>query len=392
MKNRMSRILALLLALALLSGCNSNKVPKPTVWGRFHEPVKAEELPDDSGVDEIHVLWKKNIGVGVKSGYARLVPAFAGGDVFVASRDGNVMRLDAESGSTIWRKKLDSPISFAVGLGGNLAVVGHDNGNVTALSVADGQTAWTVSVQRQISAVPAAVSEAVVIRTSDGRIIGLDPASGEQRWLLETELPGLTIQGDSMPLLGQDYMLVGLSNGKLMVGNSVTGRLFWEADIGVIGGRNDIERINDVDSTPMIRGTTAYAAAYQGYVKALSINSGDTLWQTEYSTRLPMALGPNRLFVTSELGEVAALEAVDGTIAWRQEIFRGHGMSSPVSVDGRVLIGDAEGRLHSLDPLSGDLVDTRNIVSGAVLAIVENGRLGAVLSSEGELALVDVRN
>lgn len=392
MNQQKKTVVALLCAVFLLSACASDKAPKPTVWGRFQEPVKAVELSPDAGVDEINILWQRSLPGDSISRYAQLTPAFTSDGVVAASPSGSVRKIDAVSGQAEWTADLDAPISFAVGVGGNIAVVGHVNGNVTALNADTGEIAWDGAVKYQISAIPAVSGEAVVIRTSDGRIIGLDPDDGEQRWILETERPGLTMQGDSQPVLEQDIMLVGLGNGKLLVGNSITGRLGWEVDIGIVGGRNDIERINDVDSPPVLSGATAYAAAFHGYVKSINLNSTETIWETRYSTRLPMALGEKNLYVVSGLGELAALDIETGNIAWKQEMFRGHGISPPVVLDGRVIVGDSKGRLHSLDPLSGQLIDTQELFSGAVLAIVENGQSAAVYTSQNELALIDIRN
>ena len=392
MNKQYMKILAAICAVLFIAGCASDKVPKPTVWGRFQEPFKPAELAPDSGIDEITVAWRKTLGGNAQQRYAQLIPAFANQSVIMVSPDGNIASYQLTSGKTGWITRLDSPVSFGVGLGGGMAVVGHVDGSVTALHADDGEVAWTTALKSQISAVPAVSPLAVVIRSSDGRIIGLDPEDGEQLWLLESERAGLTMQGASQPVLDQDIMLIGLGNGKLLVGNSSTGRLGWEVDIGTIGGRNDIDRINDIDSPPIMDGTTAYAAAYRSNVKAIDLNTTETLWTTRYSTRLPMDLGYGNLYMVSDLGELAALDVSNGNIVWSQEMFRGHGMSPPVSVNGRVLIGDSQGRLHSLDPRSGQLIDTQNIFSGAVLSVVKNGQSAAVFTSRNELALIDIAN
>ncbi len=392
MNQQKKTIVSLLCAVFLLSACTSDKVPKPTVWGRFQEPVEPVELSPDTGVDEISVLWRRNFPGDFLRRYAQLTPAFASDGVVAASPSGNVRKINSASGQVEWTAGLDSPVSFAVGVGGSIAVVGHVNGDVTALNVDTGEIIWASAVEYQISAIPAVSDDAVVIRTSDGRIIGLDPDDGEQRWVLETERPGLTMQGDSQPTLEQDVMLVGLGNGKLLIGNSITGRLGWEVDVGIIGGRNDIESINDVDSPPVLSGDTVYAAAFHGYVKSINLNSTETIWETRYSTRLPMALGDRNLYVVSNLGELTALDIETGNIVWKQEMFRGHGMSPPAVLDGRVIIGDSKGHLHSLDRLSGQLIDTQKLFSGAVIAIVGNGQSAAVYTSRNELALIDIQN
>ncbi len=392
MNHQKKILITLLCAVFLISACATDKVPKPTVWGRFQEPVKSVELTPDSGVDEINVIWQRNLPGDSLQRYAQFAPAFASNSVVAATPSGNIRSIRLDSGEMNWTTNLDSSISFAVGVSAEIAVVGHVNGNVTALDTDDGDIAWTRPIKYQISAIPAVSEDAVVIRTSDGHIIGLDPDDGEQRWILETERPGLTMQGDSQPTLHRDFMLIGLSNGKLVIGDPITGRLGWEINIGNIGGRNDVDRINDVDSPPIISTTRAYAAAYRSYIKSIDLSSAEIIWETQYSTRLPMSLGEKNVYVVSDLGELGAFDIETGAITWKQEMFRGHGVSPPVFINDRVLVGDSKGRLHSLDPLSGRLIDTQKLFSGAVLAIVKNGRTAAVFTSQNELALIDIQD
>ena len=71
-----------------------------------------------------------------------------------------------------------------------------------------------------------------------------------------------------------------------------------------------------------------------------------------------MSLGAGRLLATNELGEVVAIEAESGDILWTQEIFRGHGMSRPLVMKDRVVVGDSSGNIYSLDINDGTLLET----------------------------------
>ena len=261
----------------------------------------------------------------------------------------------------------------------------HDNGDVSALKLSDGSLAWSAVIKRQISAIPAVGKGRIVLRTSDGLIVGLDSKTGQVSWEVKKEVPGLTIHGDSIPVITGDAVLIGLSSGKLIANNVISGRDYWEAEIGFGGGQNEIERLNDADTPPVIQGTTVYTASYQGSIMALQLQNAATMWRTDISTRLPMSLDDSSLYVTGDLGDVFALNPVDGTILWKQDIFRGHGVSPPVSVGDRVVIGDAEGRIHTLDKQSGALVQTRKVASGAILGLVSSERRFSAFSSEGDL-------
>ena len=383
----MSKLIYLFLLTALLLGaCNKNKVEEENLWGLHQEPVKAQKLPNDSGVEEISVLWKQDIGSGASLGFAQLVPAYLDGSIFVANRAGEVFRIEAQTGDTEWKVDLDQEINSAVGAGENLIVVSHDNGDVTAMNAADGAVAWKSSVKRQISAIPVVGKGRIIVRTSDGLIIGLDTQTGEKSWQINKEVPGLTVHGDSTPVITGDAVLTGLSNGKLIANNVISGRDYWEAEISFVKGQNEIERLNDSDTPPIVHGTTIYTATYQGSVMALKLQNADTIWRTQLSTRLPMGFSDNTLFVTTDLGVVTAVSTEDGSIIWTQDIFMGHGVSHPVVVGNRLVIGDSNGNVHTLDVQTGALVETRKVTSGAILGVITDNTNFTVISSSGDLS------
>ncbi len=374
-----------IIALVLLSGCKS-KQEKESLWGVYQEPVKPGALPVDSGVREIKTLWSKNIGSGASIGFAILKPAYYNDNVYVANRAGEIYSFNSKSGATQWKQDLNTSIFSGIGVNDNLAVVTHDNGDVTGLDAKDGSVAWKSSIKRQISAIPVIGKGRVLVRTTDGLIIGLDSRSGERVWQIEKAAPGLSMHGDSTPVITGDAVLVGLSSGLLIANNVINGRDYWETEISFIRGQNELERLTDSDSEPIVQGTTVYAATYQGNVVALQLQDASLIWRAKVSSRLPMAISKKRLYVIAELGDVVAIDTADGNIFWEQKAFRGHGISQPVVMGDRVIVGDANGRLHSLDLESGELVESRKVVSGAIVAIIKRDSQFTVFSSEGNIS------
>jgi outer membrane protein assembly factor BamB len=99
-----------------------------------------------------------------------------------------------------------------------------------------------------------------------------------------------------------------------------------------------------------------------------------------------MGFSDNTLFVTTDLGVVTAVSTEDGSIIWTQDIFMGHGVSHPVVVGNRLVIGDSNGNVHTLDVQSGALVESRKVASGAILGVITYNRNFTVISSSGDLS------
>lgn len=374
-----------IMALVLVSGCKS-KQEKESLWGVYQEPIKSQTLPQDSGADELKIIWSENIGGGTAIGFALLKPAYYKGKIYVANRTGEVFSFDSKTGVRQWKKDLEMPIVAAIGVNDNFAVVAHDNGDITALNANDGSVVWNTSIKRQISAVPVIGKERVLIRTADGLLIGLDMRAGSIVWEIQKAIPGLSVHGDSTPLITGDAVLTGLSSGKLIANNVINGRDYWEVEISFVRGQNELERLTDSDTVPIVQGTMVYTATYQGSVIALQLQDTAVKWRTKISTRLPMAISQKHLFVTGELGEVIALNIDDGRIVWRQQAFRGHGISQPVVLNNRVVIGDSSGRIHTLDIESGNLVQSKKVVSGAIVGIITGNSQLTVFSSVGNVS------
>ena len=392
--NKKKRLPIILLGIVmgisvLASGCKSND-EKSIVWGTYQEPVTPQTLPEAVGASELKVLWRKNLGPGAEQGYALLKPAYtaAGDGVYAASRTGKVFKLDPKNGATLWQRDLNAEIFSGVGVGDSLAVVALDNGTLVALRGDTGEVLWESPLGRQISAIPVVGQGRVVARTAGGAVVGLRADSGELAWSFEREVPGLSIHGDSTPVISGDVVLAGLANGRLVANNVVTGREYWETEVSFASGRNELERLTDSDTSPLVSATVVYAATYQGNVAALQLQNAEVIWKAEVSSRLPMSLGGARLLVTGDLGAVLAIDVESGKTLWTQDGFRGHGMSRPLAVGERVVVGDAAGNLYSLNLNDGTLLEKRKVVSSAVIALVPGPDQFAVFSSKGNLSAV----
>jgi len=356
------------------------------MWGVYQEPIQPQAYPQDSDINELNQLWKKNLGHGATKGYALLRSDYSEDGIFSVNREGTIYKIDAKSGKTLWKSNLGSSVYSGVGIGEGIVTIAMDNGSILALSQTDGALLWNQPIRRQISAIPVVDQSRVVVRTADGLILGLDAGSGKIVWQLERVTPKLSLYGDSMPTIAGDMLFVGLSDGTLIAINVINGREYWEADIAFISGQNELERLIDSDTPPLINGNTVYAAAYQGNIVSLQIVNAQMNWQTKVSTHLPITLGNNTIFATNDLGGIVAINAENGDIIWEQNSLQGRGVSKPIVVLNRVIVGDANGQIHTLDINTGALIESQKSVSGAILSIVSRDNQFTVFSSEGDLA------
>jgi len=389
-------VFATMVLSLMLAGCSREK---ETEWGIYNEPIESVDLPESAGLDELGVVWERDIGDTGDNGYAILRPAIGAGGVFVSNRDGTVRRLDSSDGKVVWQTKLKKKVLTGTGLGQGLVLVALDTGVVIGLDSDSGEEQWRASVNRQISAIPAAGSGRVVVRSADGMLIGLEASSGEEVWSLQRAAPGLSVHGDSIPLISGDVVITGLSNGKLIANSVINGREFWETDLSFVRGSNELERLSDVDTPPIVINNSLYAATYQGDVVSVDLQTSSVKWRQDISTRLPLSESEGTLFVVDELGGVHALSAESGEVRWHESGYQGRGISNPLGIDadlvngrsGRVVIGDADGNLHLLDADSGALLETRRVSRGAIISLARTADGFVAFSSRGGVIAMQLK-
>jgi outer membrane protein assembly factor BamB len=274
----------------------------------------------------------------------------------MVDRRGNVEAFDATSGRRLWEVGLDAQVSAPVGVGEGLVLVATQKGELIALDKNDGARRWRAALSTEVLA-PAVVGlGTIVAQTGDGKLFALNALDGKRRWVFERTEPPLSLRGTSRPLILGEYVLSGFASGKIVALDLRDGRLLWELPVATPRGRNEIERLVDVDAPVLVVRDALYAASYQGKIVAVDLRSGRINWSRDASVFDAMAADPRNLYVTDDKGIILAVDQLTGAIVWRQDKLRGRRVSGPTTVDGYVAVGDFEGYVHWLSPEDGHFV------------------------------------
>lgn len=347
-----ARAAALVLMAVTLSGCGvisgftrgeDNSIP-PTPLAEFDAEVNPS------------IAWQVDVGDGPGDRYATLEPASDGLRVYVADYAGQVAAVDIDTGNTAWRSDLDVELTGGTGLGEGLVVVGDNDGNVIALDAAEGSERWRTRVSSEVLAAPVAGNGIVVVRSADGRFSAFNAADGEPAWAYNASVPALSLRGSGSPIIVQGVVISGMDNGRLLALELTTGRVIFDRAIASPRGRNDLERMVDIDVPPVLIGPMLYIAAYQGNITALDMRDGSLRWTRDFSAYGGLTADQEQVYVADEDDVVWALDARTGAPMWRQEALRGRRLAGPALHEGRVAVADFEGYVHWLEPASGRLV------------------------------------
>ncbi|MCO6412328.1 MAG: outer membrane protein assembly factor BamB [Thiogranum sp.] len=381
----MMRAVAVIASLVLLAGCS---------W--FGDKDNAEPPAKLESFDrqlELRDVWRRDTGSGTKEQFVTLVPAVDGERVFAADRNGAVYAFTLETGKEIWHQKTRAAISAGPGVGEGLVLLGTSDAGIIALDADSGEMRWHASVSSEVLAVPQVSNGVVVAQTADGQLTGLDARSGERLWSEGRTVPVLTLRGTSTPLVEGGIVIAGFANGKMSALDISSGRRIWEAAVAVPSGRSELQRIVDIDASPVIRSGVLYVGSFQGQLAAIDLVNGRSLWDREMSVYAGLAVDTQHVYVTDEASEVWALDRSSGASLWKQTALRRRAVTGPAVVGGYVAVGDYEGYLHILSRHDGSIVGRTRVDSdGILVAPLALGDRLLVQGAGGKLALYTLQS
>lgn len=375
------RVAITLMLVAVLGGCTTIK----GWFGRGDKagkPTEPAELADFEPVTSVIRLWSTSAGKGEKRIGARQAPVIADGRVYAAAIEGGVRAFDLQTGALVWHHDTELRLSGGPGAGEGLVVAGGLDGDVLALEATTGVEKWRAKVSNEVIAAPVIGAGMVFVRSNDGRLTAFDAATGERRWFWQQDVPPLSVRGHASVVLGPGYVFVGNDNGTVSALAMADGRPLWERTVAEQEGRSELERMADVDGTPVLDGAILYASSYKRQTVAIDAPTGRPLWASTEGGPGRLGNAADRLIVSDAGGAVLALDKATGSALWKQDALARRDLSAPAVHGDYAVVGDYDGYLHWL-----------RLDTGAFAARTRVGRVpvrGAPVVADGILVVQNV--
>lgn len=382
--------LIILLAMTFLLVACGGKSKKTDFFGATPVPKK----PKVQTITKVEKNWRVGLGKKIQTGDAILSPVLLGEDIYAASANGRVHKVSSVTGKQVWQAKLTKEIiSSGVGVGGGLVLVGTDQGLVYAFNQEDGSIAWQAKLTSEILASPVIDNGVVVARTGDGKVFGLSSYDGSVKWTISRQLPKLTLRGDSRPVMTQGVAFIGFSDGNMAALQADSGTALWDFPISFPRGTNEIDRLSDVDTNPLLVGDFLYISSYREVTHALDIRNKRIAWSSEVSSFHSLAYDAAFLYVTDKLGVVHQLDRNNGAKRWSQSALQHFPVSPPVSVGPYVLVSEGDGGLYVLRKTDGVIVGKHNLGAQTIIGepIVDSD-IVYFMDSNGSLQSISIVN
>ncbi|SPX85902.1 outer membrane protein assembly factor BamB [Moraxella ovis] len=375
------------LSAVALVGCGKGikaESKKPAKLIKISAPVAVLSPVFSASLDQGRSMMKGSRAS--KKDVVDLQVAQTGEGLIAASRGGIVALLNGKQ--TVWSVDLKEAITSGVSSNqsGSVAIVGTRSGKVVAINAQTGAIVWEKALPTS-SPTPALITNnRVLLSGNNGTLYGLDLQTGTAMWQFSTQNVDVSVRGAAKPLhLDEQTALFGTADGRIHAINPASGTPLWTRRVGMATGGSAVERMSDVDGTPLVVGQHLYVTSFSGQLAAFNMSTGRPMFVGEIpSTKSPTVLG-EVLVATGVNGDVKAFNRLTGETLWLNENLKHRKLTNPVTVGNYIAVGDYDGVIHLFD-VNGNIV-SRVDTKGQLTSLQVNGNRLYAQSASGVVSV-----
>lgn len=305
------------------------------------------------------VLLKKIWRIKTKS-LNRSSPIFAEGFVYVGDGNGRFHKIEATTGKVVWTRALNEAITASPALDAQAVYVVDDHNQLSAVAKASGQVLWKTRLGQDLGKAdlewdfykssPKLYQDLVLLGAGDGTLYALKAKTGKIAWTIK--LDGM-IRSDIA--ISDGVLFVGTMQGTVSAYRLANQEKLWSFKTK----GNKLFPDGDVQGGISVDHDTVYFGARDGFVYALSKETGQQKWATGHKgswvISTPTLKGDLVIYGTSDLHTVQALNRKTGELVWKYDA-DGRVLSSVIGVDGLGYVGLAESSVAILNLETGKAV------------------------------------
>jgi outer membrane protein assembly factor BamB len=323
-------------------------------------------------------------------------PIVYGGRIFVYDTSGTVTSM-SPGGGKAWSVSLAPEGEKSRAAGGGIAAsdtaifAATGYGELVALDAASGSKLWTFKLSAPAHSAPTAAGGQVFVVSATNVLHAVNQSDGQEAW----QYPGIPetagVISAASPAFAGNTVVVPYSSGEVTAFDADKGELKW-ADAVIRSTRTmAVSGLTDVAASPVIYDGIVYATGVSGRTIAVRLNDGERLWEQSIGSASTPAVSGDAVFIVDLQDNMVALNRATGEIFWRAAlpVVRKRKFYSiwagPTLAGGLLWAVSNDKKMIGVDPATGNIVVDKELSSPAyVKPIAANGQL-LVLSADGTL-------
>lgn len=319
------------------------------------------------------------------------------GRVIVYEQNGEVTALSLANGGRQWTTQLRPEGEKDVATGGGVAA---DNGRIfaatgygslVALDAATGRQLWTKDLETPARSAPTAAGGKVFVVTQTNQVFAVNQEDGGDLWSYTgiPETAGLLSVAN--PAVSGDTVVVPFSSGEVMALDIKSGSPRWIDAVNRSYRTQALSGLADVTASPVISNGVVYATGIVGRTIAISLKSGERIWEQDAgSVHTPVVAG-NAVFLIDLNDRLIALDRKGGSPIWSTQLpivrtkKKRSNWAGPVLAGGSLWMLSSDGKMGRVDPASGAIVWTRDVSEKVYISPIAAGGKLIAISGKGDV-------
>ena len=336
-----------------VAGCSGQSIPGSQLIGQnvYVAPVIKPLKAIASNVNA-QTLWQAKTGSSVSN--VKLHP-FANQTAIYTANGSTVSARNKTTGKIIWSNPVGEFISGGVNGDETTVFIGTRDGKAVALDAKTGKIKWISALGTEVLAISTASQGRVVFRTIDGKLHGLNDTNGDAVWQRQQRTPKLSIYGASVPIIVDKGVIAGFDNGKLAAYVLESGSPIWEVTLSVPKGSSELDQLVDIDGRLKPLGNALFASNNNGRMAGVNMGNGNVGWAKVFSSITGADANENGVFSADEKGHIWKIQPLNGKSVWSQDDLENRQPTTPTltASGSHAVTGDRQGNLHWVDTQSG---------------------------------------
>lgn len=334
--------------LLIVTACSSVDKPKPAPLG------------DNPALFGVQKAWSTNIG----EVNFPLQPSSAGAQLAVASTQGVVAVLDAQTGKDVWRITSADQFSAGVGFDGKrVAAVTKTN---ALLVFSDAKELWRVNLGSSVGTSPLVAGGRVFVLGGNRTVSAFDGATGRLLWQQQGGGDTLILRQPGLLAALGDTLVVGIG-GRIQGLNPLNGTLRWDIAVANSRGSNEVEKLVEISAGVARNGQQLCVRAYQHSVACVDTVQPALQWSKASAGYSGLAGDSESVFGVDAQGRISAYKRQSGEGVWTSDFLRYRQLTAPAVIGRSIVIGDVQGNVHLLAKNDGTVL-TRLTTDGSAVA------------------------
>jgi outer membrane protein assembly factor BamB len=200
--------------------------------------------------------------------------------------------------------------------------------------------------------------------------------------------------GGGGPAVEAGVVVAPFSSGELVALRQENGRVLWTDSLATTRRLDELATLAQIHAAPVIDRGGVFAISYGGVIAAIDLRSGSRVWEQDLGGLIRPWLAGNFIYQLTKDNELICLSRNDGRVYWVTTLPAYENQkkqedpilwAGPVLAGGRLIVVSSTGRMLSVSPYDGSIIDREQLRQGAAVAPIVVDETLYVLETDATL-------